>query len=71
MAPGTPAVPPRVFVLVALVAVAVCMMAAAVMVPTLLGSIGAWPVFGVSFVMLVAALVALWLIQARRDRTLR
>jgi biopolymer transport protein ExbB/TolQ len=71
MPPGAPDTPARVFVLAILLAVAVCMLTAAVMVPTMLGGVGAWPVFAVSFLVLVAALVALWKIQARRDRTLQ
>ena len=45
-------------------------MAAAVMVPALLGSLGSWPVLVAGLLLSVAALVALWVIQRRRDRTL-
>lgn len=71
MPPRAPRVPASVFLLVVVIAVAMCMMAAAVMLPAMLGDLGAWPVFGVSFVAFVSALLALWKIQARRDRTLR
>ena len=59
-----------VVVLVVLVAVGVCATAAAAMVPALLGSLGSWPVLVGGLLLLVAALVALWMIQRRRDRTL-
>jgi hypothetical protein len=72
MSPGAPHTPPRVVALVVVVvAVGVCMMAAATMVPTMLGRLGAWPVFGIGFVALVGALAALWVIQKKRDRTSR
>jgi hypothetical protein len=41
------------------------------MVPTMLGGVGAWPVLIAGCVMLISALVALWIIQKRRDDTLR
>jgi hypothetical protein len=59
-----------VFVLTAVAALGVCALAAAVLVPALLGSLGAWPVLVAGVLMLIAALVALWVIQRRRDRTL-
>jgi hypothetical protein len=59
-----------VWVLTVLAALGVCAIAAAVMVPALLGSLGAWPVFVAGVLMLIAALPALWVIQRRRDRTL-
>lgn len=58
------------FVLAALVAIGVCAIAAAVMVPALLGGLGSWPVLVAGVLMLIAALAALWVIQRRRDRTL-
>jgi hypothetical protein len=51
-------------------ALGVCAIAAAAMVPALLGSLGAWLVLVAGLVALVAALAALWVIQRRRDRTL-
>jgi hypothetical protein len=54
-----------------LIALGVCGVASAVMVPTMLGGVGAWPVLIAGCVMLISALVALWIIQKRRDDTLR
>lgn len=68
--PDPPRTPLSVFVLSAVVALGACAIAAAVMVPALLGSLGAWPVLVVGVVLLIAALAALWVIQRRRDRTL-
>jgi Flp pilus assembly protein TadB len=48
----------------------VCAIAAAVMVPALLGSLGGWPVLVAGVFMLLVALARLWVIQHRRDRTL-
>ena len=58
------------FVLAALVAIGVCAIAAAVMVPALLGGLGSWLVLVAGVLMLIAALAALWVIMRRRDRTL-
>ena len=58
------------FVFTAVVALGVCAIAAGVMVPALLGSLGAWPVLVAGVLMLIAALAALWVILRRRDRTL-
>jgi hypothetical protein len=68
--PDPPRVPASVFVLTVVVALGVCAIAAAVMVPALLGTLGAWPVLVAGVLILVAALVVLWVIQRRRDRTL-
>ena len=57
--------------LAVVIALAICAMAAAVMVPTMLGGVGAWPVLIAGGVVLITALRGLWLIQKRRDRTLR
>jgi peptidoglycan/LPS O-acetylase OafA/YrhL len=57
--------------LTVVIALGVCGVASAVMVPTMLGGVGAWPVLIAGCVMLVGALVALWIIQKRRDHTLR
>lgn len=65
-----PRVPPFVFVLTVVVAVGVCTIAVAVMVPALLDGLGAWPVLVAGALMLIAGLAALWVIQRRRDRTL-
>jgi peptidoglycan/LPS O-acetylase OafA/YrhL len=54
-----------------IIAVGVCAVASAVMVPSMLGGVGAWPVLIAGCVMLIGALVALWIIQRRRDETLR
>lgn len=62
--------PPLVLVLTVVAALGLCAIAAAVMVPTLLGRLGAWPVLVAGLLMLIAALAALWVIQRRRDRTL-
>jgi hypothetical protein len=68
--PDPPRTPPLVFVLTVVAAVGVCAIAAAVMVPALLGSLGAWPVLVAGLLMLITALPALWVIQRRRDHTL-
>ena len=68
--PGPPRTPPWVVVLTAVVALGVCAIAAAVMVPALLGGLGAWPVIVAGVLLLVAALAVLWVIMRRRDRTL-
>jgi hypothetical protein len=47
------------------------MVAAAGIVPGLLGHLGAWPVFVAGFLALLASLAGLWVTQKRRDRTLR
>jgi len=68
--PDPPRVPPVVVVLTVVVALGVCAIAAAVMVPALLGSLGSWPVLAAGALILVAALAGLWVIQRRRDRTM-
>ena len=68
--PEPPRTPRSVFVLTAVVAVGVCAMAAAVMVPALLGGVGAWPLIVAGVLLLIVGLGALWVIQRRRDRTL-
>jgi hypothetical protein len=52
------------------IAIGVCAMAAAVMVPTMLGGVGAWPVLAAGCIVLVTALTVLWLSETRRDRRL-
>jgi hypothetical protein len=52
------------------VALGICAVAAAIMVPVLLRN-GAVPVLVVGLITLVGALAALWMIQSRRDRFLR
>jgi hypothetical protein len=47
------------------------MIAAAVMVPTMLGGLGAGPVLVGGFVALIASLSALWVFHRKRDETLR
>lgn len=71
MAPGPPRTPPLVVALVVLAALGACMVAAAGIVPGLLGHLGAWPVFVAGFLALLASLAGLWVTQKRRDRTLR
>jgi hypothetical protein len=71
MPPETPDAPPLLLALVVLVGLSVCMIAAAVMLPTMLGGLGAWPVLVGGFVALIASLSALWVVQCRRDGTLR
>jgi hypothetical protein len=71
MLPSAPHTPAVVVLLVVVTAVAVCMMAAAITVPDLLGRLGAWPVLVGGLVVVVGALSALWGIQKKRDRTLR
>jgi Flp pilus assembly protein TadB len=61
--PGSPRTPPAVFVLTAAVAVGSCAIVAAVV-------LGSWPVIAGGAVVMGAALVRLWVIQRRRDRTL-
>jgi hypothetical protein len=51
-------------------AIGTCVIAAAVIVPSLLGSLGGWPAIVAGILTLIAALVALWVIQRRRARTL-
>lgn len=68
---GQPDTPLLVVGLVVVAALGVCMMAAAVMLPAMLGRLGAWPVLLSGFVALLGALYALWVIQKKRDRTLR
>ncbi len=68
--PNPPRVPPLVVVLTVVVALGVCAIAAAVMVPALLGSLGSWPVLVAGTLVLVAALAVLWVIQRRRDSTM-
>lgn len=65
-----PRTPPAVFLLTVVAALGVCAIATAAMVPALLGSLGAWPGVVAGVLVLIAALVALWVIQRRRDRTL-
>jgi protein-S-isoprenylcysteine O-methyltransferase Ste14 len=65
-----PRTPPSVVVLTVVAALGVCAIAAAAMVPALLGGLGAWPVLVAGLLLLIAALAALWVIQRRRDRTL-
>lgn len=69
MQPDSPRPSAALLGLTVLAGLAVCAMAAAVMVPTLLG-VGAWPVLGVGFVVLLAALGGLWRIFHQRDRSL-
>lgn len=68
-------VAPRVsFVMGALtvvVALGICAIAAAVMVPTMLGRVGAWPVLVAGCFLLTTALGGLWRILKRRDQTLQ
>ena len=70
--PDPPRTPPWVVLLTAVVALGVCVIAAAVMVPALLGvgGLGAWLVIVAGLLVLIAALAALWVIMHRRDRTL-
>jgi sterol desaturase/sphingolipid hydroxylase (fatty acid hydroxylase superfamily) len=68
--PGPPRTPAWVFVLTTLVALGTCAIAAAVMVPALLGGLGAWPVLVAGLLIVIAALAWLWVIHRRRDRTL-
>ena len=72
---GVEPAPPRpslaMGVLTVVIALGVCAIAAAVMVPAMLGGVGAWPVLVAGCVLLTVALCGLWLVQKRRDRTLR
>jgi hypothetical protein len=63
--------PLKVVVLVVLAAVGVCMIAAAMMVTTILGAFGGWPAVVVGFVLLTGSLSGLWVTQKARDRSLR
>jgi hypothetical protein len=58
-------------ILTAAAALGVCGLAAAVMVPTMLGGLGAWPVFAVGLIVLLATLGGLWAVQKHPDRTRR
>jgi peptidoglycan biosynthesis protein MviN/MurJ (putative lipid II flippase) len=60
-----------VILLTVVAALGVCAIGSAVMVPTMLGGVGAWPVIAGGCIALIAALVALWMIGSRRDRWLR
>jgi low temperature requirement protein LtrA len=53
------------------IAVGACALAAAVMAPNDLGGAGTWLVLVVSFMVLVVAFAVLWIVQKRRDHTLR
>ena len=55
--------------LTVVVALGICAIAAAVMVPTMLGRVGAWPVLVAGCVLLTGALGGLWRIVKRRDLT--
>ena len=68
---GTPKAALRVVVLVVVAGIATCMIAAVSLVPAMLAPLDAWQVLAVSSIMLVGALIALWVIQRDRDRTLR
>jgi hypothetical protein len=72
---GVEPAPPRpslaMGVLTVVTALGVCAIAAAVMVPAMLGGVGAWPVLVAGCVLLTVALCGLWLVQKRRDPTLR
>jgi hypothetical protein len=57
-------------VLTVAVALGICAVAAAIMVPVMLGR-GALPVLVVGLMTLAGALAALWMIQRRRDRFLQ
>jgi len=71
MAPRPPATPPFVIALVVIAAIAASAIFAASFFPAWLGGLGAWPVYAAGFTALVTALAALWVIQRKRDRTLR
>ncbi len=60
-----------VVALVLLVALGACAIAAASVVPAMLGGAGAWPVLVVGLTALLVGLTGLGLIQEKRDRTLR
>ena len=57
--------------LTVITALGICAIAAAVMVPTMLGGVGAWPVLLGGFVAVLVGLGGLWEVQRRRDRGLR
>ncbi|HEY5428340.1 MAG TPA: hypothetical protein VIK04_04430 [Solirubrobacteraceae bacterium] len=57
--------------LTVIIALSVCAIAAAVMVPAMLGGVDAWTVLVAGCVVLIAGLGGLWVIQKRRDRALR
>ncbi len=59
-----------VVVLVVAAAPGVCALAASVMAPVALGGVAAWVLAGGGLVVLLGSLIASWLIQRRRDRTL-
>lgn len=69
MSSGQPGPPPLAVALTVIAGLAVCAIAAAVMVPDDLG-VGAWPVAIVGAVVLFATLAGLWCGFRRRDRTL-
>jgi hypothetical protein len=65
-----PRTPRLVFVLTVVVAVGACALVAGALVPALLGGLGAWPVVVAGLLLVIGALVALWVMHRRRDRTL-
>jgi uncharacterized membrane protein len=63
MPPRPPQTSPLVIVLAVVAGLGVCAIAAAVMVPTMLGRVGAWPVLAGGSIALIAALVGLLAIE--------
>jgi membrane protein YdbS with pleckstrin-like domain len=70
MAPDPPPTSALVLLLTVIAGLAVCAVAAAIMVPAMLGAVGAWPALVAGSLVLVATLTALFLLHRRRDRSL-
>ena len=70
MPPPVPGSSPLALALAVIAGLAACAIAAAVMVPTMLGGVGPWPVLIVGAVVLVVSLTALFVLHRRRDRTM-
>ena len=72
---GVPRDPSRpstlVVVLVVLIGLGSCALAVGAIAPDLLGSVGGWRSVAGGEVVVLAALAVLWIVQRRRDRTLR
>lgn len=65
--PDAPRTSPLAVVLTVAAALGVCGLAVAVMVPTMLGGLSTWAVFGAGVVVLLVALGGLWALERQRD----
>lgn len=67
--PDAPRTSPLAVVLTVAAALGACGLAAAVMVPTMLGGLSTWAVFAAGVIVLLIALGGLWALQKQRDPT--